>query len=284
MVSMFHAIARLLGRPTRIGGSLWSLWVHASAIAAVLVLESSGVDLQKVVFSGDTHVVPMAVELHLATQISAPCPLVELPVPEQAEFTVDRLEPDVDATDRLTRDMTARVVEIGVPLPSAERSTKSESELIPDVSELGPQGVPAGAQARSAPPQREPPLSHDRTPREKLLPHKDLEQQPAVSQPNQVGTEDRTSPDLAGNRPPPYPAAAYRAGIEGSLVLRLTISAAGDVERVELVRSSGHAILDAAAVHTIRAWHARPARAGGRAVSAVELLPVQFRLRPAASR
>ncbi|MFV2068812.1 MAG: energy transducer TonB [Pirellulales bacterium] len=281
-------MTRLLGRPTRIGGSVWSLSVHASVIAAVLVLESSGVNIQKVVFSGNTQVVPMAVELHLATELSVPRPSVELPVARQAEFTVERLEPDAGVTDRLTRDVGAPVVEIGVPLQPGERSTKSESELSPSVSEPDPQAFPFGDRAISGPasalPQRELSPSRERTLRDKLVPHRDLEHQPAVSQPHRVGTEDRTSADLAGNRPPPYPAAAYRARIEGSLLLRLTISAAGEVKRVELVRSSGHSILDVAAVRAIRTWHASPARAGGRAVSSVELLPVRFRLRPAISR
>ena len=61
--------------------------------------------------------------------------------------------------------------------------------------------------------------------------------------------------------------------------LRLTIREDGRVADIEIARSSGYDILDAAAVNAVKRWRARPARRGGRSVSTVEVLPLRFRLR-----
>lgn len=89
----------------------------------------------------------------------------------------------------------------------------------------------------------------------------------------------RTGPSFAGNRPPSYPATARRNGWEGKVMLRLTITASGTVSLVEVVQSSGHPMLDAEAVATVRTWRGVPATLNGQPVETVELLPVRFRLR-----
>ncbi|MFA5677769.1 MAG: energy transducer TonB [Pseudomonas sp.] len=49
-----------------------------------------------------------------------------------------------------------------------------------------------------------------------------------------------------------YPAEASRQGIHGSLILRVTIKRDGTLANVELVESSGHAVLDNAALRIVR--------------------------------
>ncbi len=100
----------------------------------------------------------------------------------------------------------------------------------------------------------------------------------SVALQQRVGTNDREPPVLDGNRPPDYPAEAIARGIEGTVVLRLTIDEQGRVIEVEVARSSGHAILDEAAVAAVRSWRGRPARRGGRDVRIRQLLPIRFRL------
>jgi len=261
--------------------------VHATALGAVLMLQWWGVNLETVVFSGQTHVVPMTVELQVAaTQLPVPARSVEALVARQAASVLKRLEPDVDVTNRLTGDASRPAAKIRVPFPEVERPAKPQPAVArPAVDPPSPaksladhvSSRPASATRQvQRSPARVEPQPEPAGPQEKPSP------KPALSQPRRVGTEDRTRPDLTGNRPPPYPARAYRAGIEGALLLRITISRHGEVQRVDVVRSSGHPMLDTAAVQTIRTWHAIPARAGGRAVACVELLPVQFRLRPPA--
>lgn len=69
-----------------------------------------------------------------------------------------------------------------------------------------------------------------------------------------------------------YPRAAIESGLEGRVVLLLNLSAAGTVTAVEIADSSGHAILDAAALAAAGRIGALPG--GARQV----LLPVEFRL------
>jgi len=94
-----------------------------------------------------------------------------------------------------------------------------------------------------------------------------------------AGVEDKTPPDFSGNRPPEYPSDAVRRKLEGDTMLRIKINSAGKVIVVAVVKSSGHRILDQAAIAAVRTWRGQPARRGGRPVEVEETLPVRFRLR-----
>jgi len=93
-----------------------------------------------------------------------------------------------------------------------------------------------------------------------------------------AGVDDKTPPDFSDNRPPAYPAKAIARSIEGTVLLRLHIAATGRVQRVEIVTSSGHDVLDRAAVETVSTWRGRPAHQARIPLATIELLPVQFRL------
>jgi protein TonB len=80
------------------------------------------------------------------------------------------------------------------------------------------------------------------------------------------------------NPPPRYPFAARRRGLEGRLVLRVRVSAAGDAESVSVIRSSGYRVLDMAAVRAIEKWHFLPADRAGKAVAGLIDVPVTFQL------
>jgi protein TonB len=96
--------------------------------------------------------------------------------------------------------------------------------------------------------------------------------------------EPQSPPDFqAGylrNPPPAYPAAARRNGEEGTVTLRVLVSADGAPREVALERSSGSSALDAAALATVRTWRFVPARRGAEALDAWVLVPVVFRLEP----
>jgi protein TonB len=113
------------------------------------------------------------------------------------------------------------------------------------------------------------------------LPHHEPERwtpRTSVAAEQAAGVEDRTPPDFFGNRPPAYPAAAVARSLEGTVLLRLHIAATGQVQRVEVVTSSGYDILDRAAVEAVSTWRGRPAQQAGMPLASVELLPVRFRL------
>jgi protein TonB len=89
---------------------------------------------------------------------------------------------------------------------------------------------------------------------------------------------DSPTADLSNNPPPAYPLEAVRRQLEGVVLLRLHVAETGAVSHVELIESSGHRILDQAAIDSVALWKGEPATRWGRPISSVETLPIRFRL------
>ena len=83
---------------------------------------------------------------------------------------------------------------------------------------------------------------------------------------------------VAGNRPPKYPLAARRHGLEGRVLLRVEVDDAGIAHRVAVTKSSGHKILDEAARLAAGKWQFLPALVGGEPASGAIDVPIVFRL------
>ena len=77
---------------------------------------------------------------------------------------------------------------------------------------------------------------------------------------------------------PQYPQTARLEGWEGTVVLRITIGAGGDVENVKTQTTSGFSALDESAAESVKTWSFDPARDGEFRVSAVVDLPIRFSL------
>jgi len=102
----------------------------------------------------------------------------------------------------------------------------------------------------------------------------------AASHSIQLATSARPPRPVAngGNRPPRYPSAARRRGIEGKVLLAVSVSPDGLVKSVAVKKSSGARILDRAAQSTVRQWRFAPATRGGAPVPGKIEIPVTFRL------
>ena len=72
----------------------------------------------------------------------------------------------------------------------------------------------------------------------------------------------------------PYPPEAIERGLQGEALVLLFLDAAGNAIAARIEASSGHALLDDAALRAARTLRALPASAPREA-----LLPVRFRLR-----
>ncbi len=115
-----------------------------------------------------------------------------------------------------------------------------------------------------------------------------LQADEVVAPPVDAGTGDIAPPagPVAGVRleyakapPPPYPRDALRAGLQGTVMLQVLVDVDGHPLEVEVQRSSGHRMLDAAArKHVLRYWTFRPAMVDGRAVQAVGIVPIAYSL------
>jgi protein TonB len=75
-----------------------------------------------------------------------------------------------------------------------------------------------------------------------------------------------------------YPPAAAHAREEGTVTLRVLVDEHGAPQRVEIMRSSGHARLDASAKESVGHARFRPVMRDGVAVSAWGIVPIAFRL------
>jgi protein TonB len=94
-------------------------------------------------------------------------------------------------------------------------------------------------------------------------------------------TEDRqptVDASFRGNRVPDYPPISRRLGEQGAVVLRVMISPDGRAGEIQLVKGSGYARLDRAAIEAVRDWRFVPASKGGRPVAAWYEWRWEFRL------
>ncbi len=83
------------------------------------------------------------------------------------------------------------------------------------------------------------------------------------------------------NPPPPYPVTARRRGWEGKVLLRVEVSASGNVRNVVIEKSSGYTCLDEAAQQAVYRWRFKPALQNGRPVPAQVKVPIHFNLKDA---
>lgn len=84
--------------------------------------------------------------------------------------------------------------------------------------------------------------------------------------------------DYLNNPRPPYPMVARRMGYHGKVVLNVEVLAEGRAGQVQLYTSSGHDILDNAALQTVKNWRFTPARRLGQPVTEWFLVPINFSL------
>jgi len=96
----------------------------------------------------------------------------------------------------------------------------------------------------------------------------------------------RGEPVLRESRPlyrenpaPPYPSVARRRGYEGTVLLEVLVDEEGRVADLQVADSSGHAVLDRVAVHSVRRWRFEPATRGDEKVPMWVRVPIRFQLR-----
>ena len=80
------------------------------------------------------------------------------------------------------------------------------------------------------------------------------------------------------NPKPEYPRAAKKLGLQGTVLLRVQVSAEGQVEKINILTSSGVASLDEVAINTVQRWTFVPARQGDRTIPGTVNVPIRFTL------
>lgn len=130
--------------------------------------------------------------------------------------------------------------------------------ILPEIAVLPPPAPPA---AEVAPPVAVPPAPTFQPPR------------PPVSSSAATPAIPRTDLKPAATPPQFYPREAVLRGLEGEVLVGVTLDAHGSVIAAKLERGSGHAILDEAALVAARTLKSLPG--GGREAT----LPVRFKLK-----
>ena len=81
------------------------------------------------------------------------------------------------------------------------------------------------------------------------------------------------------NPHPAYPEPARQRGQEGKTLLLVDVDIQGNPAEIRILESSGHPLLDKAAIAAVRRWKFIPARRGDVFIPGQAILPVEFRLR-----
>lgn len=231
-----------------------SVWSH---LALVLVLAWQSMALfQPVDFAGQRQAVTVSATFAPPVPLSEPEPiqLVQSEM-DAAESTVD-IEPDATVAKeslriKPTRPTAQLLVEVVQATPQVQQAERRQFKRQPN--ETKPQAKPLPRHSRPIP--------------VAVM---------ASSVPVPVGTTQETPPDFSMNPPPRYPVEAVRNGWQGEVLLRIAVAPDGQVSHVSVEKSSGHAILDQAALRAVRLWKGIPATQAGEPVAVVRLMPVRF--------
>ena len=90
--------------------------------------------------------------------------------------------------------------------------------------------------------------------------------------------DQEAAPRYDINPAPQYPMQAKRRGLQGVVMIEALIEASGNVADLRLFASSGHSILDKAALSSVRGWRFQPGTVGGRRKQMWVKVPVRFEL------
>ena len=108
----------------------------------------------------------------------------------------------------------------------------------------------------------------------------DIVTPPSPPAPPAPPTSIEASVDISSKAmtPPRYPPAAFRAGIQGEVILIIDVDASGNVTNVTVEKSSRNRDLDRAAMEAARKWRFNAAEAGGKKTAGRVRVPVNFAL------
>lgn len=167
--------------------------------------------------------------------------------------------------------------DLAVPIsrPSEWRGRPPEAPAAAEVLALAP---PGGLVRAPAQPSRAGEAPAKRPPRTDLAERRTGETTSATTERGPATQPPRPAQGVSLNAPPEYPEEARLQGWHGRVVLAVTVAPDGAVTDLRVQSSSGHALLDEAAMRAVRRWRFEPGRRGGVPVTAAAVVPVRFRL------
>jgi protein TonB len=245
-----------------------SLGLHAAAVVAVLLLLHAAVPV------ADTPDKPTEVELVMEERKgdlsptaspppSPPAPDATRPerersAPQEAQAAAP---PPVEAQPN-TSDAAAATVEARRDAPEETAAPATQSQ---------PAAAAAQAPVQEAKPEPAPPSAQE-------VPTISLAGTDSPSNARAFGAHIIPAAPSAvfHNRPPVYPQEAAQSGEHGTVVVVVHVSPAGTAASVDLLRSSGYALLDRAATDAVLRWRFLPAVKDGQPVASDMTMGFEF--------
>jgi len=100
---------------------------------------------------------------------------------------------------------------------------------------------------------------------------------PAAPQPKtETFTEANYKANYQSNPKPDYPRIAKSRGWQGKVLLRVQVTADGHSAGISVQQSSGHEMLDEAAIEAVKNWTFIPAKRGDTPVASTVTVPINF--------
>jgi len=193
---------------------------------------------------------------------------------------VDREPPlELEAPGRESEPLIIEDFELPEEPPFADLSSSLDEE-VPEyrrpVREIDPYAAPT----LDLTPKPRPKLIRPRSLPPGAIPGPLRKPKVAVAPAPPAGSPINASPEPVEGacRPPIYPKAAERRGWTGTVYLWIDVSASGAVTGVRVDITSGHDVLDEAAMRAVRGWRFKPASTAGVPASGTVRKPIEFSL------
>lgn len=186
-------------------------------------------------------------------------------------------EPDNVIMASVVMDAPAPPAPIPAPAkPAIQPQTKPEPKPQPQAKPVSPQVQPAPVLSPTAPSDAAPivPSAAPAPATPAVSPAGN--QRPAANATAAAVVLPSTSADYLNNPAPPYPRQSKRLGEEGTVVIRVMITAEGRAEIAEIRTSSGYARLDDTALTTVKAWRFVPGKRNGLPEAMWFNVPIRF--------
>ena len=146
------------------------------------------------------------------------------------------------------------------------------------INHLPPENRVTALQKKIVPPEKKPPQAQSQAAQAAPADSAMTDNDTSPSANNEAVTQPVYTATYLTTPPPVYPLAARRRGIEGTVVIRAQVLEDGNCHHASLRKSSGHDMLDQAALAAVKAWRFIPARRGTQTISAWIEVPITFRL------
>jgi len=165
------------------------------------------------------------------------------------------------------------------PKPQPKPVKPKKAPVMPKKTQVAPKPVraptpepaPAAKPEPAAPRQESPAPPISAPPRPAVA--------PAAQPPKtETFTEANYKANYKSNPKPEYPRIAKSRGWQGKVLLRVQVTADGHSAGISVQQSSGHEMLDEAAIEAVKHWTFIPAKRGDTPVASTVTVPMQFKL------